>query len=336
VKRHAAVLGEGSMGTTLAETVARGNRACTLWCRDAAVARAIRNDRRNPNHFPTQQLSAHLTATDDLAEAVHGAALVIVAVGSPRMRETTRALRPHVSSDHVFLSATKGIELSTLKRMSDVLAEDLATNAVGTISGPNVTPDIMAGQLTAIVIASRAPEVIALGTRALETPRLKVFGNDDLTGVELAGVLKNAIAVAMGIATGLDCPSNTRSFLFTRGLAEIRQLAMALGAKPDTFYGLAGIGDLFLTSTSPDSLNYRLGIELGRNKALTDILAGMPEVPEGINSTRGCCALAEQAGVTMPLATRTRQILDGEKSPSSIEEALASPQMFGVDRDALC
>jgi glycerol-3-phosphate dehydrogenase (NAD(P)+) len=335
VTGHVAVLGEGSMGTTLAEAVARGHRPSTLWCRDAAVARAVRDRRRNPNHFPAQELSPHLTATGELEEAVRGAALVIVAVGSPRMRETTRALKSVLKPGQVLLSATKGIELSTLKRMSEVLAEDLETSAVGTISGPNVTPDIMAGQLTAIVIASREPAVIDLGARALETPTLRVFGNDDLTGVELAGVLKNAIAVAMGIATGLDCPSNTRSFLFTRGLAEIRQLALALGGKPDTFYGLAGIGDLFLTSTSPDSLNYRLGIELGRHTPLAGILVGMPEVPEGINSTRGCCALAERAGVPMPLANCARRILDGELSPSALLDALASAQAFGVDRDAL-
>lgn len=332
---HVAVLGEGSMGTTLADTVARGDRPCVLWCRSQAVARAIQNEHHNPNHFPSRRLHAHVSATDRLDEAVRGASLVIVAVGSPTFRDVARALGEVVTDDQAVLSATKGIELSTLKRMSELLAEELETEAVGTISGPNVTPDIMAGQLTAIVVGARVPDVIRLSARALETPRLKVYGNEDLAGVEIAGVLKNAIAIAMGIATGLEWGANTRSFLFTRGLAEIRELGLALGAEPGTFYGLAGIGDLFLTSTSPDSLNYRVGIEIARNKSLAEILSGMAEVPEGINSTRGCCALADRAGVAMPLAGRTLQILDGAMPPSSLEDALASHQPYGVDRDAL-
>jgi glycerol-3-phosphate dehydrogenase (NAD(P)+) len=336
VTGHVAVLGDGSMGTTLAETVARGDRRATLWCRSEAVARSIRDDRRNPHHFRDLQLSPALDATHRLDEAVDGASLVIVAVGSPRFRETARTLGAQRATPPAMLSATKGIDLSTLQRMSEVLAEETASRAVGTISGPNVTPDIMARQLTAIVIASPDPAVIAAGARALETPRLKVYGNEDLAGVEIAGVLKNVIAVAMGIATGIGSGSNARSFLFTRGLAEIRRLGMALGASPDTFYGLAGIGDLFLTSTSPDSLNYRVGIELGSGKSLPEILAGMPEVPEGISSTRGCCALARRAGVGMPIAEQTRRILDGEANPASLEDALASHDDGGVDRHAVC
>jgi glycerol-3-phosphate dehydrogenase (NAD(P)+) len=333
---HIAVLGDGSMGTTLAETVAGRGHNCRLWCRSEVTAQTIRDRRHHPVHFPTRHLSPQLSATHDIDEAVDGASIVIVAVPSPRFRETAQALGRTAAAQPLVLSATKGIELPTLKCMSELLREELRSEAVGAISGPNVTPDIMAGQLTAIVVASRAPDVITLSTRALTTPRLKVYGNDDLAGVELAGVFKNAIAIAMGIATGLEWTANTRSFLFTRGLAEIRQLGVALGAEPGTFYGLAGIGDLFLTSTSPDSLNYRVGIELARNRRLPEVVAAMAEVPEGINSTRGCGALAGRAGVPMPLVQRTLQILDGEVSPSSLEDALASPQAYGVDRDALC
>jgi glycerol-3-phosphate dehydrogenase (NAD(P)+) len=219
--------------------------------------------------------------------------------------------------------------------MSEVLVEELRTEAVGAISGPNVTPDIMAGQLTALVVASRHADVVAAGARALTTSRIKVYGNADLVGVEAAGVFKNAIAIAMGVATGLGWPANTRSFLLTRGLAEIRQLGLALGADPATFYGLAGIGDLFLTSTSPDSLNYRVGIELGKGRSLEASVAAMPEMPEGINSTRGCCALAARAGVAVPIAARTLQIIDGQASPGLLEEALVGPDPYSVDRDAV-
>jgi glycerol-3-phosphate dehydrogenase (NAD(P)+) len=331
-----AVLGEGSMGTALAETVAQGGRPCFLWCRSEAVARKIAERRRNPNHFPNRQLSPYLTATSSLEEAVLGASLVIVAVGSPRFRETAAELAKVSSSDQAVLSATKGLELSTLKRMSELLSGELHTGAIGVISGPNITTDIMAGLPTGIVVASRVPEVVNLAAQALTTPRLRVYGNEDLDGVEIAGVLKNAIAIAMGIATGLEWSANARSYIFTRGLAEIRRLGLALGSRPETFYGLAGIGDLFLTSTSPDSLNYRVGIELARNRSLKDIIGGMSEVPEGINSTRGCCELARRAGIHVPLAGRTLQIIDGEASPSSLEEALVGPQAYGVDHDALC
>lgn len=333
---NTAVLGDGSMGTTIAETIAASGRACTLWCRSEFAVQEIKNSRRHPNHFPNRQLSAGLVATHRLEEAVEGASLLILAVPSSGFREVAHDLGRVAGRDQVVLSATKGIELSTLKRMSEVVRDELQTDLIGVISGPNVTPDIMAGKMTAIVVASQVPDVVILSAQALHTKRVKVYGNEDLVGVEIAGVLKNAVAIALGIATGLDWGANTRSYIFTRGLAEIRQLGLALGAKPDTFYGLAGIGDMFLTSTSPDSLNYRVGIEIARGKSLSDILKGMKEVPEGIGSTRGCCELARKKGVDVPLSSRTLQILHGEKEPSSLEEALVSPQNYGVDHDAFC
>ncbi len=331
-----AILGDGSMGIALAETVARGDRPCIVWCRTADAAGAISGRRSHPKHFANHQLSEQLSATDSLEEALSGASLMIVAVPSAEFRHVCTLLKQAAPSPPPVLSATKGIELSGLKRMSEVLAEELQTGAVGAISGPNITPDVMDGQLTAIVIASSRPDVVKLGAMALHRPRLKVYASDDLIGVELAGVFKNAIAVAMGIASGLDWPANSRSFVFTRGLAEINALAIALGARGDTFYGLAGIGDLFLTSTSPHSLNYRLGIELGRNDALCDIVARMPEVPEGRNSLRGCCALAESVGVAMPLAKATLNILEGRAPAASLEQALVSPDAYGIDADAFC
>ena len=338
--RHAvnrvAILGDGSMGIALAETVARGDRPCIVWCRTADAACEISSRRSHPKHFANRELSEHLVATHSLEEALRGASLVIVAVPSGEFRHTCTLLKQAVPGPPPALSATKGIELTGLKRMSEVLAEELQTEAVGAISGPNITPDVMDGQLTAIVIASNQPDVVKLGAVALHRPRLKVYANDDLIGVEFAGVFKNAIAVAMGIASGLDWPSNSRSFVLTRGLAEITALGIALGARDDTFYGLAGIGDLFLTSTSPHSLNYRLGIELGRNNALCEIVARMPEVPEGINSVRGCCALAERAGVAMPLANTTLDILEGRAAATTLEQALVSPDAYGVDADAFC
>jgi glycerol-3-phosphate dehydrogenase (NAD(P)+) len=323
------------MGTTIAHTVATRNRPCALWCSDDGTVREIRERRRHPRHFPNSELPRELTATTALEEVIRGASVVIVTVPSPRFRGTASSLRSLLSADQVVLSATKGIELPTLKPMSVVLAEELGTDAVGAISGPNSTPDIMDGRLTAVVVAARDFRVTKACAQALQAPHLDVYANDDLVGVEAAGILKNTIAIALGIASGLGWAPNTRAFLFTRGLAEIQHLAVTLGARPSTFLGLAGVGDLLLTSSTPDSLNTRIGVELAGGRSLAEIVAALPEVPEGINSTRGSHELAKRAGVNMPIARRTLEIMEGVMSPDTLEDALHHHHC-GMETDALC
>jgi glycerol-3-phosphate dehydrogenase (NAD(P)+) len=309
------------MGTTLAHVVAAAGRRATLWCRDPETARAIARDGRHPAR-PGHALSPALVATASLEEAVRGAPLVLVAVHSTEFAATARRLAPLVDGGQALLSATKGIELPSLRRMSDVLREEAGAGTVGAITGLNITPEIMAGQLSALLVASPSAEARALAARMLATPRLLVETTGDLRSAELASVLKNVAAIAVGIATGLEMGFNARGMVFARGLAEVESLGTALGAAPAAFHGIGGTGDLFLTAASPQSLNRRLGIELGQGRTLEEIVAALPEVPEGIGAVRACRLLADRAGMRLPLCRATAEIMDGEARTDALERAL--------------
>ncbi len=315
------VVGDGSMGTTLAHVVASAGHRCALWCGDPETARAIGRDHRHPARAQLE-LSPALVATASLEEAVAGASLVIVAVPSAGFRETGRRLGALVGPEQVLLSATKGIELRTLRCMSTLLQETTASEAIGAITGPNITPEIMAGQLTAILVASPSPVARELAARALGTPRLRVEVAEDLRSLELASVLKNVVAISVGVAAGRGMGFNALGLIFARGLAEIEALGVRLGADGGAFRGPAGIGDLFLTASSPQSLNRRLGIELGRGRTLDEVLAGLPEVPEGIGAVRACRLLARKLGMSLPLAETTAAILEGEQDAGALERVL--------------
>lgn len=316
-----AVVGDGSMGTTLAHVMASRGRRCLLWCHDPAAARAIGADHRHPAR-PRYALHPELRATPSLEEAVDGAALVIVAVHSTRFRETARELGALVGPGQVLLSATKGIELPSLSLMSEILGEGTRAGAVGAITGLNVTPEIMEGQLSALLVASPSPEARALAAAALAGPRLRVEGADDLRSHELAAVLKNVVAIAVGMAAGGGMGFNAQGLLFARGLAEIEALGARLGAAGGAFRGMGGVGDLFLTASSPQSLNRRLGVELGSGATLEEVLRGLPEVPEGIGAVRGCRLLARRERMDLPLAEAAARILEGEDDAGALERAL--------------
>jgi glycerol-3-phosphate dehydrogenase (NAD(P)+) len=286
-KETVAVIGSGTMGTALAHVVAR-RMPCVLWTPSPEVATAINERRRHPVHFAGQLLATSLRATTKLADASDAAELVIIAVGSGQLRtvatEVARVSRP----GQAFVSATKGLEANTHLRMSQVLAEVMGTDRVGAISGPNVTTEIMADKPTPIVVASHSRDVVELSLRALSAPPLYVHDSDDLVGVELAGALKNVVAIATGVGFGLGIGDNACSLLFARGLAEIQRLGAALGARPATFLGLAGLSDLFMTATcSTVSMNREFGVKLGAGHSASDILATLTERPEGpIRSSR--------------------------------------------------
>lgn len=330
---HIAVLGDGSMGTALAHVAAVAGRSSRLWCRSPAGADAINQTHRNEPMFGARTLAPTLRATADLAAAVRGADLVIAAVHSTKFRELAKQLRPLVTADQILLSSTKGIDVGSLKRMSQILAEEAGAAVVGTIGGANITPEIIDGKLTAIVVATTSREATAKVAQLLETPNFIVYANDDLVGVEAIGALKNVAAVALGIGAGLDFAMNARSFLLTRAVAEIRHLVVRLGGSAETFMGQAGLADLFLTCTSPQSLNRQLGIDLGRGKSLAEIVAGLKEVPEGITTIRACRALARSCGVVLPIAEVTASILEGELPATALEQATVSGSAYDVDRD---
>jgi glycerol-3-phosphate dehydrogenase (NAD(P)+) len=308
------------MGATLAHVIANGGRSCALWCADGATAEAVNRERRHPAR-PRYELDARVAATASLREAVGGASLVVVAIGSPKFRETARALGPLLRPEQVLLSATKGIELPGGTLMSELLRECTGAAAVGAIAGPNITPEIMMGQLTAILVASPSRKAREMAEEAFGAG-LQVHLSDDLRSVELASVLKNVVSIAIGIALGRGMGWNAQGLVFARALAEVGTLLSALGADAGVLNGIAGVGDIFLTACSPQSLNRTMGMELGRGAKLDEVVAGLPEVPEGIGAVRGARLLARRLGMRLPLCEVTAEILEGEAPADALERVL--------------
>lgn len=280
-------------------------------------------ERRHPKHFPDRVLSPSLQPTTSLAEAVEGADIVLVAVHSTRFRATARLLANVVSPEQVIVSTTKGIELETFAPMSEVLRAELPRNVVGALGGVNLTHDILNGQLSEIIIATNgtSDETARVAT-ALRTKQLTVRTTEDLRGLEVVSILKNAAAITTAIAIGLGYSGNMAGIAISRSFREVETLGLRLGAKPSVFLDVCGLGDLFLTCVHAGSLNRRLGILLGQGRSLEEILAQLPEVPEGVNATRAAPALASTHGVDVPVLRTTRDILEGRARPSALEDAL--------------
>lgn len=312
-----AVIGSGSMGIALAHAAATAGRRTTVWCADIETAEAI-TERFGSR---ARHLEGRVRASNVLADVVRGSSLVIITVPSQQFRETARALGSLGVTGTSWLSSTKGFERETCIRMSEILAKETGAAAVGIVAGANITPEIVADALTAIVVASCDSEVSSLARRCLESPQLRVSCSEDLLSIEVAAALKNVVAIGVGIAAGLGLGFNARSIVFACGLREIARLGTALGADPSVFVGVAGVGDLFLTASSPDSLNRRLGVELGRGRALAGIVATLPETPEGIGSVRACRALARRYDLRLPITEAVAAILEGERAPNEIEAA---------------
>lgn len=328
------VIGGGSFGTTLAHVAASAGREVLLWCRDADVAKAINDNHKNPRYYSDKPLAPTLRATTDLAAAAKGAPVIVVAVASSGFREVSRALGDHITGDQVLLSATKGLEPATKKRMSEVLKEETCAKKVGAVSGPNVAREMLDNQPAATVIASRFEEAIELGARAFHGPRLRVYGNRDLLGVELAGALKNVIAIASGAATALGLGDNARAMLITRGLAEVQRLGVKLGADPHTYLGLAGMGDMIVTCSSPHSRNHRVGAALAKGEKLEQILERLGEVAEGVVTAKVARELARESDVSMPITEIVARVLyDGLDPRGALEDLMTRAARYEVDFD---
>jgi len=317
-----AVVGAGSWGTALAAHLARSGHVVSLWSRDPAQAHEIRDRHQSSRYLPGITLPA-LDATSDLAEAARDAEIAIVAVPSEFLRGTLRALRPHLGAVATLVSATKGLELGTLRRMSEVAAEEAPGHPVAVLSGPSFALEVAQGQPTTVVVAASALAGAEAVQRAVSTRSFRAYSSDDVIGVELGGALKNVIAIAAGIVGGLGYGHNTVAALITRGLAEISRLAVALGARPDTLSGLAGLGDLVLTCTGDLSRNRRLGHALGAGHSVGEALAELHMVAEGVRTAQAACALAERAGVEMPIAQQMRAVLyEGKPPREGVEELM--------------
>jgi glycerol-3-phosphate dehydrogenase (NAD(P)+) len=317
-----AVVGGGSWGTALAVHLVRCGHDVRLWLRDPAAARDVREQRARARYLPGVTLPA-LGATADLAEAVRDADVALVAVPSEFCRAAYRGLRPHLASGAVLVSTTKGLEIESRRRMSEVAAEEAPGHPVAVLSGPSFALEVAHGQPTTVVVASAEPTVAEGVQRAVSSRTFRAYSSDDVVGVELGGALKNIIAIAAGILDGLGFGHNTAAALITRGLAEITRLAVARGARPDTLSGLAGLGDLVLTCTGALSRNRHVGQALGRGLTLEQALAETAMVAEGVRTTPAACALAARHGVDMPIAAQMRAVLAGEKTPrEGVEELM--------------
>ncbi|MDO5661507.1 MAG: NAD(P)H-dependent glycerol-3-phosphate dehydrogenase [Brachybacterium sp.] len=323
-----AVLGAGSWGTTFSLLLARAGRRATLWARREDVAAEIRTRRTNSRYLGERTLPPAITATSDIAEALEDADGIVLAVPAQSLRQNLDTWREQIGAlpDVPVLSLMKGIERGTDERMSTVIAAaggvDPARIAV--LSGPNLAGEIAADQPCASVIAAPEEDLAERLATWTAGPSFRTYTSTDVLGVEIAGAAKNVIALAVGAAAGLGYGDNSRASLITRGLAEITRLGVALGADAATFAGLAGMGDLVATCSSPLSRNHRLGHALGRGLGVEDALADVGQTAEGVTTARAVGDLAAQVGVDMPITRGVIEVVDEQADISALTAALLS------------
>ena len=308
-----AVLGGGSFGTVLANMAAENGHPTTLWLRDEAQLADMNATRENARYLPGFRLADDLRFSNDLDETITSADVVFVSIPSKAFRTVIRNAKPFLRPEQILVSTTKGIERDSFALMSEILREESGLKRIGVLSGPNLAKEIAARMLSGTVIASTQPDVRERVHQILSRPYFRVFANTDIYGVELGGALKNIYAIAAGMAGALALGENSRSMLLTRALAEMSRFAVQLGANPLTFIGLAGVGDLIATCSSPLSRNYQVGHALGSGKKLDDIIEDLEQTAEGINTVQIVKKKADEFGVHMPIVTGLYAILfEGE------------------------
>lgn len=318
-----AVLGAGSWGTALAVHLGRIGHQVRLWARDDRLAAEIASRRANAVYLPDVSLPDAVDVTGSLASALTGIDLVVMAVPSHGCRAVVRAATPHLRPQATLVSATKGLEAGTLMRMSEVIGEELGyERPVVVLSGPSFAVEVAQRLPTVVVAASSDPVAMAFVQSEFRGPALRLYGSSDVTGVEIGGAMKNVIAIAAGVVEGLGLGHNALAALITRGLAEITRLACAVGGQRETTAGLSGLGDLVLTCTGTLSRNRHVGVELARGRRLSDVIAAMKMVAEGVNTTQAALALGERYGVELPIVTQMAAVLEGRSDAQSAVEAL--------------
>lgn len=318
-----AVVGGGSWGTALAVHCARAGHQVVVWARENEVVAGINQERRNPLFLPEVVLPEGVTARGELSEAVRPAEVVFFVVPVQFARGVLRELKGALAPQAVLVSASKGIEVESLARMDEVVAQELelAPERFVALSGPTFAREVAAGLPAAAVLAGSSLTQLKMLQEAFSTASFRLYRSADVVGVELAGALKNVIAIAAGMATGLGLGHNALAALLTRGLHEIARLGVRLGGQPETFRGLAGMGDLVLTCTGALSRNRAVGERLGRGESLEQVLAGR-EVAEGVPTARAAAALARQHQVEMPITFAVEAILDQRLAPREAVTAL--------------
>ncbi len=308
-----AVMGAGSFGTVLADVAAHNDCAVRLYARNPDLVQVLNQSHRNPQYHPELELHHQIQATSDIAEAVEGASLVLLSVPSKAMDGVCQALAPLLRPEVALLSTTKGIREEGFRLMSQVIAEHLPNNPIGVLSGPNLAHEIAKRHLTASVVASREPRVRELARTAFATRYFRLYSSEDLVSVELGGALKNIYAIAAGLADGLGVGENTKALLITRALAEMSRLSSKMGGNPLSFLGLAGVGDLYVTSVSPLSRNFRVGRALAEGLSLAEAEAQLGQVAEGVNTLRLVHARCAEFDIVMPILDALYQVIFGGK-----------------------
>jgi glycerol-3-phosphate dehydrogenase (NAD(P)+) len=313
MKLKVGLLGGGSWGTTVASIISR-NAPITLWARNEETVAEINQQHRNSRYLPGINLPSAIKATSAVQEAVGSADLIVMGVPSHSFREVLEEVQQHIRPWVPVISLTKGLEMSSGKRMSELIVDVLPGHPVGVLTGPNLAREIMQGQAAAGVLAMQDEIIVKALQPVFHSGLFRVYTNTDLLGCELGGVLKNIVAIAVGMGDGLGAGDNTRSALITRGLAEIMRLGVAMGGRPETFSGLAGMGDLIATCTSSLSRNRHVGLELAKGKTTQEIIAAMSMVAEGVKSAPTVIALADRYEVEMPIARDVLAVIEGRQS----------------------
>ena len=318
-----AVLGSGGWGTALAVHLGGLGKQVRLWGRDPALAAAMRADRENRIYLPAVELPSIVFPTSSLDEALSGAQYVISAVPSHGTRDVLKSAAFAIAADAIIVSATKGLEGGTLLRMTEVIEQELGSSRrVTVLSGPSFSKELAQELPTAVCVAGRCGATVEAVQREFRSRSFRLYGTEDVVGVEIGGATKNVIAIAAGVVESLGLGHNALSALITRGLAEISRLAVAAGGRRETLAGLSGLGDLVLTCTGALSRNRRLGLELGRGHSLDVVLAGMKTVAEGVRTTGAALELGTRYGVELPITAQMAEVLAGRKEPHAAVEDL--------------
>jgi glycerol-3-phosphate dehydrogenase (NAD(P)+) len=318
-----AILGAGSWGTALAIHLARVGHDVRLWARDPELVEEMVDRRANPRYLSDVRLPANVVPVAQHQPALDGARIVVFAVPSHGLRAVVRAVAPAIARDAVLVSATKGLEAESLRRMSQVLQEEAdSTRPVVVLSGPSFAAEVARALPTAVLSASRDADAAGFVQDRFKGPTFRIYVSDDVAGVEIGGAMKNVIAIAAGVVEGLGLGHNSMAALITRGLAEISRLADAEGGRRETLAGLSGLGDLVLTSTGNLSRNRHVGLELGRGRGLDEILSGMRMIAEGVRTTGAALALGARYGIELPITAEMAAVLDRRRSPAEAVDAL--------------
>ncbi|HAY35849.1 MAG: NAD(P)H-dependent glycerol-3-phosphate dehydrogenase [Rhodothermales bacterium] len=331
---NVAVIGAGSWGTALAISLAKGGHHVSLWARREDAARLMSEERHNPTYLPDAIIPDSVHVTHDLAEAIHGATIWLIATPSQTVRQVAKDLDSYLTPDVVVVSVAKGIENGTLLTTSCVLHDafsDLPRDRIAVLYGPSHAEEVASECPTTVVAASTSRETAKRVQRTFMTCHLRVYVNHDMRGVEIAGSVKNVLAIAAGISDGVGFGDNAKAAILTRGLAEIKRLGVAMGADPSTFAGLAGIGDMVVTCMSTLSRNRNLGYELGKGKSLERVQSEMTMVAEGVRTTASVVELAKKYEVEMPITEAVYRILFENEPP---REAVSTLMMRTAKQEA--